>query len=166
MAFLPGDAPSVGDTYTFHVTYSDGTTSDQTGAVTAFGSTGQVVGFNGTNGVPTNLQATAGTTPTFSWTDSSAATGSGYYYSFFINQTSGICPSNNCQIWQVPGQNSNSNSNSLTSATTSLTWGTDPTGGNSLPSGPLNPPDNYNWTIGVRDSNGNQAQTQVTDNNP
>jgi hypothetical protein len=164
VAALPGYTPSVGDTYTFNVTYSDASTSTQVGAVTAFGTTGQVVGANGTNGVPTNLQTTAGTTPNFSWIDSSTALGSGYYYSFFINQASGTCPTSGCNIWQIPGNNSNSNS--LSSSTTSLTWGTDPTGGGSTPSGPLNSADDYNWSISVRDSNANQAQTQVTDNNP
>jgi hypothetical protein len=160
---IPGGTPSVGDSFDFTVTYSDGTTESGTtvnGAVTAFGSTGTVVGAAD---AATGLAATAGTTPNFSWTDSANAMGSGFNYSFYINQQSGSC-SGNCTIWQIPGNNSNSNG--FSSSTTSLTWGTDPTGGGSLPNGSLNSADDYSWTISVQDSNGNQAQSSVSDNNP
>jgi hypothetical protein len=162
-ASLPGGTPSVGDTYNFTVTYSDGTTDLVNAKVTAFGSTGAVVG---PSDAPTNLTPntttgpTAGTRtqPTFSWTDSASAIGSNFSYNFSIYQSSGC--SGNCNIWQIPGNNSNSNG--FASSITSLTWGADPTGGGSTPSvGSLTTNTQYNWQIQVQDSNGNQAQASV-----
>jgi hypothetical protein len=163
-AFLPGGTPGVGDSFDFTVTYSDGSQDTGTtvnGAVTAFGSTGAVAGASD---AATNLLTTAGTRPNFSWTDSANAIGNGFYYSFYIEQQSGQCPSDNCLIWQIPGNNSNSSG--FSSSTTSLTWGTDPTGGGSMPTGNLNPSHRYEWIISVQDSNGNQAETAADDNNP
>ena len=153
--------PNVGDTFGYTVTYSDG--SQDTGttvsaAVTAFGTTGAVVGASD---APSNLE-TSGSNPdepNFGWTDSANAMGSNYYYFFSLNQTTTPCPSNNCTIWQIPGENSNTNG--FSSSITSLTWGMDPTGGGSTPAGSLSGSDQYNWTIQVQDTNGNQAQTTV-----
>src|SRR5205807_2301360 len=92
------------------------------------------------------------TTPTFTWTDPINA--SSYTYQFNMNDSNGNT------IWQIPG--SNSNSNGFTSSTTSITWGTDPTGGGSTPSiGSLTLGTNYSWQIQVQDNNGNSAVTQV-----
>jgi hypothetical protein len=165
---LPGGVPNVGDTYNFTVTYSDGSVDQGSagtinGKVTAFGSTGAVVG---PSDAPTNLLPnttsgpTAGTRtqPTFTWTDSSNATGSNFSYNFSIYQSNGC--SGNCNIWQIPSNNSNSNG--FSSSITSLTWGTDPTGGGSTPSvSSLTTGTQYSWQIQVQDSNGNQAQTSV-----
>ena len=92
------------------------------------------------------------TTPTFTWTD--PANASNYTYQFYLSSNSGGT------IWQIPGNNSNSNG--FSSSTTSITWGTDPTGGGSTPSIPsLVLGTNYSWQIELQDSNGNQATTQV-----
>jgi hypothetical protein len=168
-ATLPGGIPALGDSFDFTVTYSDGTQDTGTtvnGVVTAFGSTGAVVGVSD---AATNLQ-TAGTNPlepNFTWTF--PANPSNYTYSFYISQNSSC--TGNCNIWQIPGQNSNSNgftyAETETGSTTGqITWGTDPTGGGSTPSSSLNASDNYNWSITVQDSNGNQAQSSANDNNP
>jgi hypothetical protein len=138
-------APIVGDTYTFNVTYSDGTPGTITAAVSAI-----------LNAFPTSLAPQTGTssstTPTFTWTDPVNA--SNYTYQFYLSGA------NNTSIWQIPG--SNSNSNGFTSSTTSITWGTDPTGGGSTPSiGSLSTSTVYTWSIQVSDSLGNSAQTQV-----
>jgi hypothetical protein len=137
--------PTVGDTYTFGVTYSDGTTGTVTAAVTGV-----------VTALPTSLSPQTGTgvsvTPTFTWTDPTNA--SNYTYQFSLYD------SNNNTIWQIPGQNSNSNG--FSSSTTSIPWNTDPTGNGSLPSvGSLTLGTIYNWQIQVQDSNGNSAQTQV-----
>jgi hypothetical protein len=146
-----GGFPTVGDSYSFNVTYSDGTTSTVTAAVTAFGTGTTVVGASdlatnlAPNGTGTN------TTPTFTWTD--PVGGSAYTYSFYLSGNIGT-------IWQIPGNNSNSNG--FTSSTTSITWGTDPTGGGSTPLvGSLSSGAQYNWSITIQDSNGNQAQSSV-----
>lgn len=161
-ATLPGGTPNVGDAYDFTVTYSDGsqdTGSTVSGAVTAFGSTGAVVGASD---LPTNLAPVANnstsTTPNFTWTF--PASPSNYTYSFYISPSS--CSGSCSNVWQVPGENSNSNgftyAETETGATTGqLTWGTDPTGGGSTPTGPLTAGTQYNWSIQVQDSSSNQG---------
>ena len=140
---LNGTSPTVGDTYTFDVVYSDGTTDTLTAAVTAV-----------LSGFATNLSPQTGssTTPTFTWTD--PANASNYGYQFNLTDPSGNT------VWQIPG--GGSDSKSFSSATTSIVWGTDPTGGTSTPSvGSLTLNSNYTWQIDVVDSNGNSAVTQV-----
>jgi len=162
-ATLPGGTPAVGDTYDFTVTYADGS-QDTGSAVNA-----AVTGWNGGDTVvdasdlPTDLAPqqnnSSSLTPTFTWTDPAASQGSNFDYSFYLyNQSGSNC--SNGDIWQIPGNNSNSNG--FSSSITSITWGTDPTGGGSTPcvSG-LTSGDEYNWSIQVQDQNKNQAQTQV-----
>jgi hypothetical protein len=135
------NTPSVGDTYTFNLTYSDGTTGTVTAAVTAV-----------LNGYASNLAPTGtggSTTPTFTWTD--PANASNYTYEFSISVTSGS------GVWTVPSGNGN-----LTSATTSLVWGTDPTNSSNTPSvAALTGGTNYSWDVQVDDAYGNWASTQV-----
>jgi hypothetical protein len=167
-ASLAGGVPTLTDTYKFTVTYSDGSVDQGSagtinGKVTAFGSTLAVVDANDlpTNLLPSGTSSTS-TTPNFTWTF--PANPSNYTYSFYLSQNTGC--SGNCTIWQIPGQNSNSNgftyAQTQTGATTGqITWGTDPTGGGSSPSGPLISGDQYSWSISVQDTNGNQAQASV-----
>ena len=143
---LNGTSPGVGDTYTFDVTYSDGTTGTLTAAVTAV-----------LSAFPTSLTPQTGTgvstTPTFSWSDPINA--SSYSYQFYMNDSNGN------PIWQIPGSNA-TNTSGFSSAITSITWGTDPTGGGSNPLvGSLTLGTTYLWQITVQDSNGNAAATQV-----
>jgi len=139
------DRPTVGDAYSFQVTYSDGTSETLTATVSA------VLDAFATNLAPQGTSSTS-TTPTFTWTDPSSA--SSYIYQFYL------WDSNGNTIWQIPGNNSNLNG--FDSTITSITWGTDPTGGGSTPTvGSLTSGATYNWQISVQDSNGNSAQTQV-----
>ena len=157
--------PNVGDTYGFTVNYSDGTQdtgTTVTGAVTGWNSGSTVVGASDAPSAlaPTNNGSNA--TPTFSWTDSSAATGSNFYYSFYLSN-GGMC-SGSCTIWQIPGNNSKSNG--FASSINSIPWitsGNDVTGASgNLPSvTSLSPLNVYNWFVQVQDSIGNSAQTQV-----
>ena len=164
---LPGATPGLGDSFDFTVTYSDGSQDTGTtvnGAITAFGSTGAIVGASD---AATNLQASTGTTPNFTW--AFPANPSNYTYQFNLYQSSNC--TGNCTIWQIPGNNSNANgftyAETQTGAGTGqITWSTDPTGGGSTPSSSLSSANNYNWYITVQDSNGNSAQSNVTDNNP
>jgi len=140
-------SPIVGDTYTFNVTYSDGTTGTLTATVT-----GVLTAF------ATNLAPTTGTsvstTPTFTWTD--PANASNYTYQF------SLCCYNNSNIWQIPGDNSNSGG--FSSSITSVPWSTtvDPTGATNPPSvTSLTLGTVYTWQIQLQDSNGNQTTTQV-----
>ena len=163
-ASLPGGAPAVNDTYDFTVNYSDGsqdTGSVINGKVSAFGSTGAVVG---PGDLATNLSPSASSstslTPTFYW--SFPANPGNYYYSGYIGPSN--CSGSCSNIWQIPG--SNSKSKGFTFAETgsgntgTLTWGIDPIlGDNSTPTGSLILNTVYNWQIQVQDSNGNTAQT-------
>lgn len=162
---LPGGTPHVGDTYDFTVTYSDGskdTGTAVTGAVTGWNGGSTVVGASD---APSNLSPSgtnsASTTPTFTWTDPASSQGSNFYYSFNLESSvASNCNGNTYTIWQIPGQNSNSNG--FSSSITSITWGTDPTGGGSTPCvSSLTTGDAYYWTIQVQDQNGNEAWTSV-----
>ncbi|MBV8207942.1 MAG: hypothetical protein JO041_14220, partial [Acidobacteria bacterium] len=155
----PLATPAVGDSYGFTVTYADGTQETGTivnGQVTAFGSTGAIVGPAdlATNLAPTGTSSTS-TTPNITWTY--PANSGNYVYQFYI------CCSTGGNIWQIPGQNSNLNGFTTTQvpAPATLVWGVDPTGGGSTPTGPLTAGTQYFWTIVVQDSNGNQAQAQT-----
>ncbi|MDE3188074.1 MAG: putative Ig domain-containing protein, partial [Acidobacteriota bacterium] len=140
-----GDRPTTSDAYAFLVTYSDGTSETLTATVSA------VLDAFATNLAPQGTSSTS-TTPTFTWTDPSSA--SSYIYQFYL------WDSNGNTIWQIPGNNSKLNG--FDSTITSITWGTDPTGGGSTPTvGSLTSGATYNWQISVQDSNGNSAQTQV-----
>jgi hypothetical protein len=140
------DTPTVGDTYTFKVTYSDGNTENVSGAVTA------VLNAFATNLSPTGTGGS--TTPTFTWSYPSNA--SSYVYQFYISDNNGST------IWQIPSNNSKSNGFTSTQIPgASITWGTDPTDSHNSVSGSLSTSTMYNWQIQVQDSNGNTAQTQV-----
>ena len=152
---------TLADTYNFTVTYSDGsqeTGSTVHGTVTAFGSTGAVVGASDlvTNLAPTGTSSTS-ITPTLTWTYPSGASSANYVYSFYMSDNNGNT------IWQVPSNNSNVNGFTYAQApTATLVWGTDPIpGDNSTPSSSLNTSTTYNWQIRAEDSNGNQATTQT-----
>ena len=142
---LNGATPQVGDTYTLNVTYSDGSSEVLTVTVSAV-----------LNAFATNLSpqgSGVSTTPNFSWTDPQNA--SSYVYQFQLSDQNGN------QIWQIPGNNSNSNG--FSSSITSITWDVDPTGSGDLPSvSSLNASSNYNWQITASDVNGNSAGVQVT----
>lgn len=154
--------PSVGDAYTFNVTYSDGTSETVTGKVTGWDGGTSVVGASGA-GLATNL-APSGTsstslTPNFTWTY--PANPSDFTYQFQLQQGNGST------IWQIPGSNSNfkgftyAQTSGGSGTTGTITWGIDPTGdtSNNLPSGTqLTTGTTYDWMISAQDSNGNQAQ--------
>jgi hypothetical protein len=145
---IAGTSPSVGDSYVFTLTYSDGTTGTVTATVT-----GVLSGF-AANLLPNcNTSCTStSTTPTFTWTD--PANAANYVYQFDLSDSSGNT------IWQIPGNGSKSNG--FSSSVTSITWGTDPTGGGSTPSvSSLTTGTSYQWQIQVGDDNGNEATTQV-----
>jgi hypothetical protein len=142
--------PSVGDTYTFNVTYGDGTNANVTavvsGVVTAFATNPEPQTGNGTS-----------ITPTFTW--NYPANAANYSYSF------SLCCSNGSDIWDIPGNNSNANgfsSSQIPLAQIPWSTTTDPTGASNAPSVPsLTHGTVYSWQIQVSDSNGNSAATQV-----
>jgi len=144
--YLGSVAPAVGDSYTFNVTYSDGTTGTVTATVSA------VMNAFATLTSPAPSSTTSTLTPSFAWTDPSNA--SNYTYQFALSVQYGST------IWQIPGNSSNSNGFSST-YTSIPTWGTDPTGSGSTPSTGLTAGTTYQWQIQIIDSNGNSTQTQA-----
>ena len=163
---INSDVPSVGDAYNFLVTYSDASTDTETvtATVTGWNGTSTIVGASDAvaassmlpNG-STGPSAGTRTEPTFTWTY--PASPSSYTYSFYI------CCATNSDIWDIPGNNSNSNG--FTSAqipdSPGIEWTSTYLGDTSnTPSvTSLTSFDQYNWQIQVQDSNGNSAQTNV-----
>jgi large repetitive protein len=138
------DVPAVGDSYDLLVKYSDGTSEHLTALVTG------VMNEFATNLDPSGTSSTS-LTPTFAWTD--PANPGNYQYSFYMNDNQGNT------IWQIPGNNSHSSG--FSSSITSITWGTDPTGGSSTPTGSLTHGGTYYWQIQVIDGNGNSTQQRT-----
>jgi hypothetical protein len=152
-ANLGSTSPTAGDTYTFDVVYSDKSTGTVTATVSA------VLTNFATNLLPncTTTCTDTSTTPTFTWTYPSNPTN--YTYQFNLYGTNGT-------IWQVPGNNSKSNGfpSSQIPMPAGLVWDTvgDSADGNSPVSiTSLATTTNYSWSITVKDSNDNQATTQV-----
>ncbi len=142
-----GARPNAGvDAYGLTVTYATGTPDTPTETVQT------VLDAFATNLAP-NGSHPGDTTPTFTW--SYPADPSLYSYSFYIS-------GNNGTVWQVPGNNSNSNG--FPDTVTQIVWGTDPTGDltNTPDPSVLTSGDQYNWQIQTQDSNGNSAQQQVS----
>ncbi len=147
-ANVNSDMPLLNDTYTFNVTYSDGSTDSTVTAV--------VNGVLGTSQLATG-QSPTGTTgvstaPDFTWTYPASA--SSYTYKFSVSN------SNNNGIWQIPGNNSKSNgfTSSQIPVPAGIQWPTDPTdASNGAPSGLAS--GTYNWSLETIDSNGNSAST-------
>lgn len=130
--------PNVGDSYTLHLGYSDGTSEDVTVTVSAVLDT-----------FPTNLApvtgAAAGTTPTFSWSAPAPAPGFPYTYSLWMQQLNGG------QIWQYPSNGD------MPSTQLSVSYNTDGTATQpSLTAGVT-----YVWSISLMDVQGNSAQQTV-----
>ena len=141
-----GARPNAGvDAYGLTVTYATGAPDTPTETVQT------VLDAFATNLAPTGT--TSDTTPTFSW--SYPADPSLYTYSFYIS-------GNNGTVWQIPGNNSNSNG--FPDTVTQIVWGTDPTGDltNTPDPSVLTSGQQYNWQIQVQDSNGNSTQQQVS----
>jgi hypothetical protein len=152
---LNSTMPNVGDTYTFGVTYSGGTTETLTAAVTAVLTTSQMVSAMAPNPSSTGVS----TTPTSTWTY--PANPGNYTYQYYLQ--SNVC-SGNCSIWDIPSNNSSANGFTYTQIPQppGLVFGTDPTDSTNTPSvSVLTSGDQYNWQVTTIDSNGNQATIQV-----
>jgi hypothetical protein len=138
------DVPTVGQAYTFLVTYSGGTQETLTGTIT---------GVLGASALPTLISPTGtgvGDTPSFDWTYPASA--SSYTYQF------SLCCGNNGDIWDIPGNNG-SNDFSSSQITPPLVWGVDPTNSGNAPSpSSLSAGTYYSWSLQAQDSNGNSAQ--------
>jgi putative Ig domain-containing protein len=137
---LNGASPQVGDTYQFQVTFSDGTTQTLPSSVTA------VLNSFVTSMTAQTTSPGSVTVPLFTWV-TPASTPSPYTYYVGLNATSGSSNVN----WNDYGGN---NSNGIAAGTTSVLFNADGSASvSSLPTGT-----NYQWYVGVQDSNGNSSQ--------
>jgi hypothetical protein len=135
---LRSQAPTVGDSYTFDVTYSDGSTESFTRSVTA------VLESFATPTYPVD-PGDAGngiTTPTFTWT-APASPPASYTYDIRVSDSSWN------EVWSPEGD--------MPSTQTSVLYDAD--GEASQPS--LSVGVTYNWDIEVQDGNGNTATNSV-----
>lgn len=146
-------APSVGDTYALQVPYSDGTSETLNPSVNT------VLSAFATSLMPQQTTFGVSTTPTFSWNYPASASSYTYRFQLFDN--------NGNLIWQIPGQNSQSNgftSSQIPSASggSGIVWPTDPTDGSNAPTvTTLTSGTQYNWSIETTDSNGNTATRMI-----
>lgn len=146
---IGSQVPQLNDSYSFDVTYVDGTTGTVTGVVTGVLTSSALATLTAPTGTGVADQ------PNFDWTY--PANPGNYTYSFWL------CCGNDGNIWQIPGNNSNSNGFSNTQITPPLMWGVDPTNSGNTPSlSTLGAGSSYSWSIQSQDANGNSAQ--VTDN--
>jgi Putative Ig domain len=149
---IESTVPKVGDSYTFNVTYSDTTSETLTTAVSAvLGPANAVSALT-----PNPNTTTATTTPTFTW--NYPANAGNYTYQFYMQQNNGGT------IWQIPGNNSNSNgfTNTQIPMPAGLVYGTDPTDNTNTPQySSLTSGLQYNWSIQAQDSNGNSASVST-----
>jgi hypothetical protein len=148
-ASIGGNVPKAGDSYTFTVAYSDGTTDTTV--------TGAVTGVLTSSALPTLSSPTGsgiGFTPNFDWTY--PANASSYVYQF------SLCCGTHGTIWRIPSNNSNSNGFTSTQVVPPLVWGVDPTNPSNTPSpASLSAGTYYGWSVQSQDSNGNLAQAQM-----
>ena len=132
-------SPTVGDTYQFFVTYSDGTTGIVSGQVTA------VLTSFAQNLVMSPTPSR--NIPTLTWTAPASPPAGFYSYSVGLYGPS--------EQWNYSGGN---NSNGIPSTQTSVLFNVD----NSASSPSLTTGVTYNWYVQVDDTNGNSAQFTTT----
>ena len=133
--------------YGLQVTYSDGTSETVNATVSA------VLNAFATLNSPTGTGVSP--TPAFSWTDPASAASYLYQFSLWGQNSNGM-------IWQIPGNNSNSNG--IPSTISSLKWNVDPIQGdnnNSLPTELSLPNSTYTWQIQASDVNSNSSMVQA-----
>lgn len=124
--------PVVDETYTFDITYADGTVET---AVIA-----KVTGVSDSFPVSPALSSPVSTIPTFSWTAPTPAPVGNYFYSVWVGSNNNNNNTNMWDAWDIP-------SNQL-----SIIYGS----GDSSPAS-LQIGSSYNWNISTRDQNGNRA---------
>jgi hypothetical protein len=146
--------PFAGDSYGIKVTYSDGT-SDASLPATV---TAVLTSTAAATALSPQTGTSSSTTPTFNWTYPTNA--SNYTYQFWISQQTG----SSGNIWQIPGNNSNSNGFTNSQITPPLVWSVDPTNSSNTATGPLTLGTTYNWTIQTIDSTNDYVQTTVNYN--
>ena len=156
--FLGGATPTLGDQYTFQVTFSDGTSRQDYNQINPFNGTSTLTG---PDQLPTNLVPSGNvpgqTQPTFSWTYPSLPAYAQPTYQFWL------CCSGNYPIWWLPGYNSGLEGFTAIQIPGTLAWGVDPTDSTNKPSvTALTPGTSYVWQIQAQDEQGNVVAAQTS----
>jgi hypothetical protein len=136
-------APTVGDSYTYRVTYSDGTEETLTASVTGVLTTSNMA----TPTSPANNATEVSATPTFTWT-APASPPTSYTYQLGVQQ-------NGPWIWSYPN---NGKQSGMPSSQLSVLYNVD--GSANQPA--LTSTQTYQWWISTVDSNGNQGQNYAS----
>jgi hypothetical protein len=132
--------PQAGDTYVLTVTDEKSGKTDTPSVA--------VSGVVPSSELATGLSATGGTMPIFTW-GYPVSNPTSYTYQFTLWDGNGNV------IWQIPATTGTGFSST---AVSSITWGTDPTGATNPPSvSALTSGQSYVWAITTLDSNGNAA---------
>jgi hypothetical protein len=148
-ASIGSNTPKVGDSYGFKVTYSDGTTETVSGPVTGVLDVSALATLISPTGAGINDK------PSFDWTYPSS-NASSYTYQFWL------CCGSNGDVWNIPGNHSQSNGFTNSQITPPLVWGVDPIDANNTPSPTsLSAGGSFSWAVESDDSYGNSARAQV-----
>jgi hypothetical protein len=140
-------SPTVGDTYRFLATFSDGSTQILTGTVNAV-----LTSFAQTLTMQTTTPGSP-TVPLLTWSaPATPPTALPYTYSVNLFNANGITPNT---FWSYFGSG---NGNGIPSTQTSVLYNTD---GSASPNAPLST-GTYNWSVTVQDNNNNSAQFTTT----
>ena len=140
-------SPTVGDTYQFLVTFSDGSTQILTGTVNAV-----LTSFAQTLTMQTTTPGSP-TVPLLTWSaPATPPTALPYTYTVNLFNANGITPNT---FWSYFGSG---NGNGIPSTQTSVLYNTD---GSASPNAPLST-GTYNWSVTVQDNNNNSAQFTTT----
>ena len=156
-SFLAGTAPLVGDTYTFDVTYNDGTTGVIQYSLPAIpGTSAAVIDVFAGNLTMNSPVAGSPTIPVLNWSAPTPAPTYPYSYTVSLN---GGTSSNNVNWYYQGGKHSSG----IPSSTLDVTFNTDGSAQNNgvtmSPTTPLPAGGNYGWWVTVQDFNGDYAQS-------
>ena len=143
-------SPTVGDTYQFLVTYSDGTSSVLSAQVTAV-----LTSSFARNLVMQTTSPGSPTIPLLTWSAPSPIP-SALPYSYEVGLNN-VNPTSQ-ESWFYSGGNNN-NGNGIPSSQTSVLYNTD---SSASPNSPLIVGGTYNWSVTVQDSNNNSVQYTTT----
>jgi hypothetical protein len=137
-------SPTVGDTYQFLVSFSDGTSQVLTGTVTAV-----ITSFAQNLAMNSPLSSGSTTVPELNWAAPTVLpTFLPYSYNVNLYNANGTSQ----EFWSYYG---NGNGNGLPSTQTSVLFNTD---GTASPTASLTSGGTYNWSVTIQDNNGNSAQ--------
>jgi hypothetical protein len=148
------DVPSLTDTYSFYVLYSDGSHETITATPSPWNNGGSVVNASDLATLIAPQGDNNSDTPSFNWTYPDGDSGYSYQFS--------VCCSTNGMIWNIQGLDPSKGGFSSSDVTPPLEWGVDPTDSGNTPSpSSLSAGSQFSWSVQTIDSAGNSAVAQA-----